>query len=146
MTVSTVSKRGVRLGSVILTALLCTASLFAAQAGETRDKTAKTAKTAKPVAEKSSKDADDASSLETKRTPFGRSKSSSEKKPEVSAPVTTPFMEVEEKGDDIVFKRRTPFGPQSWTKKRSDLTSEEQEMLRAHQSKRAEEKQPGLRW
>jgi len=49
-------------------------------------------------------------------------------------------MQVEEKGDTIVFKRRTPFGVQAWTKKRSELTTEEQEMLRDHQAKQAEAK------
>jgi hypothetical protein len=72
---------------------------------------------------------------ETRRTPFGEAKSATKTDDAPPVASTSPFIEVEEKGDTVIFQRRTPFGPQEWRKKRSDLTPQEEEMLRAHQAK-----------
>ena len=131
----TISGLGVKLGMMLLAGLLCTASVV----GEQREGSSNTARSSSE-SDKPSSEAKQPSSQKTKRTPFGRSKSNSEQKPKPDPPATTPFMQVEEKGDSIVFKRRTPFGIQAWTKKRSEMTPEEQEMLRDHQAKQAEVK------
>ena len=70
-----------------------------------------------------------------RRTPFGRTKAPEKRAETASSPSSSPFVEVEEKGDTVVFKRRTPFGGQTWKKKRSELTPQEQEMLKVHQAK-----------
>jgi len=75
-----------------------------------------------------------------RRTPFGRTKSPEKRTETASSPSSSPFVEVEEKGDKIVFKRRTPFGGQTWKKKRSELTPQEQEMLKVHQAKVSDKK------
>lgn len=122
----TTTRLGIKAGFVLLVGLLCTSASFAVQDEK-----------ATSDSDQQSSEAKDSSAEKTKRTPFGRSKATSEKKPKSSAPATTPFMQVEEKGDSITFKRRSPFGVQAWTKKRSELTDEEQEMLQAHQAKQA---------
>ena len=129
----TVSKLGIKVAVILFAGLLCAPWSFAVQREEA---TADTEKQASEDGKKSSV-ADD-SAKKTTRTPFGRSKSASGKKPKPAAPATTPFMQVEEKGDSVTFKRRTPFGVQAWTKKRSELTPEEQKMLRNHQAKQAD--------
>lgn len=126
-------KLGIKAGFVVLVVLFCTSASFAVQReGATSD-----AARSSSDSEQQSSEAKDSSAKNAKRTPFGRSKSTSEKKPKASPPATTPFMQVEEKGDSIVFKRKTPFGVQAWTKKRSELTADEQGMLRDHQAKQA---------
>jgi len=74
------------------------------------------------------------SSKEVRRTPFGETKSVAKAADKVAPPATSPFIEVEEKGDTIIFQRRTPFGRQTWSKKRSELTPQEEEMMRAHKA------------
>lgn len=74
---------------------------------------------------------------ETQRTPFGETKRVPTTADTAPAAATSPYIEVEEKGDTIVFQRRSPFGLQTWRKKRSELTPEDEEMLRAHQAKQA---------
>jgi len=137
----TVTRLCIKAGFVVLVGLLCTSASFAVQRdGATSD----TARSSSDSDEQSS-ETHDSTAKKTTRTPFGRSKSTSEKKPKPSPPATTPFMQVEEEGDSIVFKRRTPFGVQAWTKKRSELTAEEKEMLRDHQAKQSktEPSRPG---
>jgi hypothetical protein len=73
-------------------------------------------------------------SKENRRTPFGETKSVAKAADKVAPPATSPFIEVEEKGDTIIFQRRTPFGRQTWSKKRSELTPQEEEMMRAHKA------------
>lgn len=125
----TTTRRSIKAGFIVLIGLLCTSVSFAVQS-----------ETATSDSDQQSSEAKNSSAEKTKRTPFGRSKSAGKEKPKPSPPATTPFMQVEEKGDSIVFKRRTPFGIQAWTKKRSELTDEEQEMLRDHQAKQVEAK------
>ncbi|HYM13023.1 MAG TPA: hypothetical protein VEU62_19950 [Bryobacterales bacterium] len=47
--------------------------------------------------------------------------------------VASPLLKIEESGDTVTFRRRTPFGDQVWKKKRSELTDLEKEMIAAHQ-------------
>ncbi|MDA1312031.1 MAG: hypothetical protein O2968_01735 [Acidobacteria bacterium] len=79
---------------------------------------------------------------ETQRTPFGETKRVPTTADTAPAAATSPYIEVEEKGDTIVFQRRSPFGLQTWRKKRSELTPEDEEMLRAHQAKQSADSAP----
>jgi hypothetical protein len=40
-----------------------------------------------------------------------------------------PMLRVEEKGDVVTFRRKTPFGEQVWQKKRAELTPDEKELV-----------------
>jgi hypothetical protein len=75
----------------------------------------------------------------SRRTPFGETKGAAKPDDPAPRPATSPYMAVEEKGDVIVFKRRTPFGQQTWKKKRSELNPQEEKMLRAHQAKQPDD-------
>lgn len=72
-------------------------------------------------------------------TPFGpslraatpeKSKEDAEKRRREA--VASPLLKIEESGDTVTFRRRTPFGDQVWKKKRSELTDLEKEMIAAH--------------
>ena len=71
----------------------------------------------------------------TVETPFGPV-SRSAKKPRPLA--DDPNLKIEENGDAVTFKRRTPFGEQVWRTKRSELSAVEKQMMaaRAEQSGR----------
>ena len=66
-----------------------------------------------------------------RKTPFGVSKW--EEKPEDQEPRaespssagTTPGTSVTDLGDSVRFQRATPFGPQTWTRKKSEMTDDE---------------------
>lgn len=73
------------------------------------------------------------------QTPFGpslraatpeQSKEAAEKRHREA--VASPLLKIEESGDTVTFRRRTPFGDQVWKKKRSELTDVEKEMIAAH--------------
>lgn len=81
-----------------------------------------------------------------RRTPFGVMKSELAPAPDAipaEAPTerVSPFagvtgspqervdIAVVESGDTVTFHRTTPFGPQKWTKQRSDLTADEQALV-----------------
>jgi hypothetical protein len=53
--------------------------------------------------------------------PFGDAKASAPANPSVTAV---------EDGDSYKFERKTPFGPSRWTRKKSDLTADEQEIIK----------------
>jgi hypothetical protein len=40
-----------------------------------------------------------------------------------------PFVSVEQQGELVIFRRKTPFGSQVWKKKKSELTDEERALL-----------------
>jgi hypothetical protein len=67
-----------------------------------------------------------------RRTPFGVSKQEqkAEAKPEPPPAPTVPVT-VSVEGDQVRFERKSPFGKQVWTKKRSELTEEEAAWLAA---------------
>jgi hypothetical protein len=54
--------------------------------------------------------------------PFGATKAP-------PAPGTTPDVTAVEDGDSYKFERATPFGPSRWTRKKSELTADEQEIV-----------------
>lgn len=70
-----------------------------------------------------------------RQTPFGPVKVITPKEP-VPRPVD-PSIQVEEEGDQITFRRKTPFGVHVWTKKRADLTLKEKELLDGIQASRS---------
>lgn len=72
-----------------------------------------------------------------KQTPFGPMKQGPPKK--VDKLSGAQFVEVEEQGDLVIFRRSTPFGPQVWKTKRSDLSDVEKDLLE-HQRRRSKEK------
>ena len=66
-----------------------------------------------------------------KQTPFGQMKQGPAKKsPE---PDVGRFVEVEEQGDTIFFRRSTPFGEQVWKRQRGQLSDVEKKMLQRQQ-------------
>jgi hypothetical protein len=86
-----------------------------------------------------------------RKTPFGIQKNADHP---VSAPIVEPVPEkrgnpfndtkaaaspapaakVVEDGDTYKFERSTPFGPVRWTRKKSELTPDEQEIVKAHKN------------
>ena len=55
-----------------------------------------------------------------------------------TAPVVEPVVAVSttDLGDSVQFVRQTPFGPQKWTKKKTDLTENEKDYLKKDESRR----------
>jgi hypothetical protein len=51
---------------------------------------------------------------------------------------TTPNVSVVEEGDSVKFERATPFGPTRWTRKKSELSKEEQELVERSRSRAKE--------
>jgi hypothetical protein len=78
---------------------------------------------AKPAKESASSDA------KTKQTPFGPAKVTPAEPLPAAELSDDPFIWAEEKGDLVVFRRKTPFGAQVWKKKKSELTADEQAIL-----------------
>ena len=66
-----------------------------------------------------------------KQTPFGRMKQGPAKK--AAEQDVGRFVEVEEQGDTIIFRRSTPFGKQVWKRQRAQLSAVEKRMLERHQ-------------
>ena len=66
-----------------------------------------------------------------KQTPFGLMKQGPAKKS--AEPDVGRFVEVEEQGDTIIFRRSTPFGKQVWKRRRGQLSDVEKKMLQRQQ-------------
>lgn len=82
----------------------------------------------------------------TRNTPFGRVRQDANPQPapKPEKPSETGLVSAEAKGDTVTFRRKTPFGNQVWTRKRSELSEDEKEIL-ANQSsggKKAGEAKP----
>lgn len=90
---------------------------------ETPPAAAKSAKTAK------SSNADERPAQKTKQTPFGPVEATSEQPPPAADLSSDSFVSAEEKGEMVIFRRKTPFGSQVWKKKKSELTADEQALL-----------------
>ncbi len=75
-----------------------------------------------------------------KQTPFGLMKQGPAKKS--AEPDVGRFVEVEEQGDTIIFRRRTPFGQQVWKRQREQLSEVEKKMLQ-RQRKTVQAAKPG---
>lgn len=129
------NRRWSLIGVVLAGMIVVSTPLSAAQKGPSRTKPPLSAEQAAASRAKAEQPpSSPPGSKEARRTPFGETKSAAKSGDEVAPAATSPFIEVEEKGDTIVFQRRTPFGLQNWSKKRSELTPQEAEMLRAHQA------------
>lgn len=92
---------------------------------------AKSAKAAKsPQAAQKAKTGE-GSARETKQTPFGpvAVEEASEQPPPTNDFSADPFVSAEEKGELVIFRRKTPFGSQVWKKNKSELTADEQALL-----------------
>lgn len=63
-----------------------------------------------------------------RQTPFGLSKMEDKPAAAVVEAKPTPTT-VTDLGDSVKFSRKTPFGAQTWTKKKADLTDEEKALL-----------------
>ena len=135
----TASKHGGKLVLIVLAGLLSAPSVSAEQREQTRAKTSASSS----KSEKKSSEAKESSSKETNRTRDERSQSSAMSRAlkllREAKRDPGPAIQVEEKGDTIIFNRPSPFGIMTWTKKRSELTPKEQEILRAHQAKQAQD-------
>lgn len=70
-------------------------------------------------------------------TPFGKVKKR-DAKPRAGRSRAAAFVEITEKGDEVTFRRKTPFGMQSWTRSRSELSDDEQRLMREHKEAREE--------
>lgn len=72
---------------------------------------------------------------QTRATPFGRVRQDANPQPapKPEKPSETGLVSAEAKGDSVIFRRKTPFGNQVWTRKRSELNEDEKEIL-ANQS------------
>ena len=68
-----------------------------------------------------------------KQTPFGQMKQGPAKKS--AEPDVGRFVEVEEQGDTIIFRRSTPFGKQVWKRQRAQLSDVEKKMLQRQQER-----------
>lgn len=123
------SKHVGKLLLIVLAGLLSVPSVTAEQRERTRANTSASAS----KSEKQSSKKTQGSAFERLQQLFKEAKEAGRQ--------SKPIVEIEEKGDTIVFKHLTPFGLRTWTKNRSLLTPKEQELLRTHQAKQAEAKQ-----
>ncbi len=66
-----------------------------------------------------------------RRTPFGWMKGEEkDMKPSAATPISAaPQTRVFEDGDSVRFERKTPFGVQRWTRKKSEMTEEEKQIF-----------------
>jgi hypothetical protein len=123
---------------IVLLALGLAGAAAAAEA-EKAAKPAKQETAAKP--EKKSESAE----AETRQTPFGPAKVlPPDPNPAPSRNLADdPFVSAEEKGELVIFRRKTPFGAQVWKKKKSELTAAEQAILA--RGPQPEEQQPAAK-
>ena len=72
----------------------------------------------------------------TRKTPFGEAKTtnSNSRPAGPSAAAVSHLVKVEERGDTIVFRQRTPFGEKVWKRARTELSAQERELLETHQA------------
>jgi hypothetical protein len=129
----TASKHVGKLLLIVLAGLLSVPSVTAEQ----RERTRENASASVSKSEKQSPETKQPSSKKTQGSALERLQQLFKEAKE-SGRQSKPHVEVEEKGDTIVFKHLTPFGLRTWTKNRSLLTPKEQELLRAHQARQAQ--------
>jgi hypothetical protein len=90
------------------------------EAAAPSEKPAKPAKSAKPV---------EPPAENTKQTPFGPVEAKPEELPPAADLSSDAYVSAEEKGEVVIFRRKTPFGSQVWKKKKTELTADEQALL-----------------
>jgi hypothetical protein len=117
----------------VIAGLLAIGLTAIAAAEAQKERKAAKRETAAP-AEKSTKPANSTKSAErssenTKQTPFGPVEAKSEEPPPAASLSSDAYVSAEEKGDQVIFRRKTPFGSQVWKKNKSELTADEQALL-----------------
>ena len=105
----------VLLGCVLGTAALA-ADAAERQAAGSESKSSEATETADEKAE------------ETVRTPFGYVKKRKVEKPAQPPKPSKPLVDVKVVGDKVTFQRKTPFGMQSWTRSRTELSDDERKL------------------
>jgi hypothetical protein len=129
------------------TVLLCMPVLLAAQ--EKSENAAEAKQQESSAAKDSKKDSAGAAAkgseeMEVRVTPFGTmTKPVSRKPPETKSLPPLWLFEIEEKGDAVTFKKKTPFGVTSWTKQQTELSDEERQLLAEYKASKASGGTPG---
>jgi type IV secretory pathway VirB10-like protein len=72
---------------------------------------------------------------EMKQTPFGPVEAKPAEPPPTMELSDDPMLKAEELGDLVIFRRKTPFGYQTWKKKKTELTADERKLLARDQEK-----------
>ena len=106
---------------IVIVALLGSFLGTAALAADTAER-----QEAEPESESSK--AAEAESEETVRTPFGYVKKRKVEKPSEPPKPSKPLVDVKVVGEKVTFQRKTPFGMQSWTRSRSELSDDERKL------------------
>ena len=75
--------------------------------------------------------------VKIKQTPFGPAKVVAEPRQPLSL-LADPMLTVEQQGETVVFRRKTPFGVQMWKKRLAELDAVERQLLRRKQGNHAE--------
>ena len=105
------------------------------RAQERESQAPKAAAAVKPSSSKRSEKASDDAEPATRMTPFGQAKTTSAPRPpRPSASGVSHLVKVEEQGDTIIFRQRTPFGEKVWKRARTELSDQERELLEAHRA------------
>ena len=76
--------------------------------------------------------------VKIRQTPFGPAKVVAEPRKPLSLPAD-PMLTVEQQGDTVVFRRKTPFGVQIWKKPLAELDAVERQLLRREHGDNAEQ-------
>jgi hypothetical protein len=124
--------------AAILTVLLCMPAVLAAQknTGEAKQQESSAAKD--PKKDSADSAAKEPEEVEAVKTPFGTmTRPVSREAPEPKGPPPLWLFEIEEKGDAVTFKKKTPFGVTSWTKQQTELTGEERQLLADYKASKA---------
>ena len=100
----------------VLGAAALAADTAESQAAESESKSSEAAEAADGKAE------------ETVRTPFGYVKKRKVEKPAEPPKPSKPLVDVRVVGDKVTFQRKTPFGMQSWTRSRNELSDDERKL------------------
>lgn len=124
--------------AAVLTALLCMPVVLAAQENTAEAKQQQSAGAKDPKKNSADGAAKESEEVHVKKTPFGTVRTPvSTKPPEPKGPPSLWLYEIEERGDTVTFKKKTPFGVTSWTKQHADLTGEERQLLAEYKASKA---------
>ena len=74
--------------------------------------------------------------VKIKQTPFGPAKVVAEPRKPLSL-LADPMITVEQQGDTVVFRRKTPFGVQMWKKRMAELDAVERQLLKRERGNNA---------